>query len=30
MSDNRYHYFICGETCYLMGEAIGQAMLWKW
>jgi hypothetical protein len=27
MSDKRYHYLGCGETCYLMGEAVGQAML---
>jgi len=27
MSDKRYHYMGCGRTYYLMGEAMGKAML---
>ena len=27
MSDRRYHYMGCGPTVYLMGEAMGKAML---
>jgi len=27
MSDRRYHYMGCGRTCYLMGRAMGRAMV---
>lgn len=27
MSDRRYHYMGCGRTYYLMGEALGKAMI---
>ncbi len=27
MSDKRYHYMGCGRTYYLMGEAMGKAMV---